>query len=165
MRSTAVFAFAILSAATQVAAQAKCSAQNIVDTCVKTYQPRLEKCAGNDWECYCQEARNVRTCYNNCPDTSDTSGIDSQVTAWCNAFSATLPTTTSAIVVPSGSGSSTATGSSTSGTSGAGAGSSIRASAASASASASADSAAGAVGVVKGMGLAVGLVVVAGAFL
>jgi len=156
MRSTAVFAFALLAVATQVAAQTRCSAQNILDTCIKTYQPRLDKCTGNNWECYCQESRNILTCYNNCPDT-DASGPKNQAESYCNAWSASLPSSTSGAVAPSGS--AVATGTSLSGA----AGSSTAGS--SASASAAADNAADAVVVAKGMGVAAGLVAVAGAFL
>lgn len=101
MRATTFIALAVsvASVAASPAVSSVCSAQNIVDACLATFKPRLAECKGNDWACYCTEATNIQTCYNNCPK-SDHSGVDSQVVAWCGAYSATLPTTTSAVAVP-----------------------------------------------------------------
>ena len=52
-----------------VAAQDKCDAQNIVDTCVQGYQSRIDACNENpnDFICLCDVYRDVLVCYNNCP--------------------------------------------------------------------------------------------------
>ena len=86
MRFATVFTVA-LSAAGFAAAQKKCDAQNIVDTCVAGYQSRIEACqkGGNDFICLCDVYRDVLVCYNNCPDSQDRSPVQNQVTSYCTA--------------------------------------------------------------------------------
>ncbi|CCX34957.1 hypothetical protein FPQ18DRAFT_350791 [Pyronema domesticum] len=87
MRATVLSVFAVALSAAAVSAQVKeCDAQNILDACKSQYEPRLAACTGNDWECYCTEATNLKQCYNVCPNV-DKSGVSSQVVSYCGAFS------------------------------------------------------------------------------
>ncbi|KAI9691311.1 MAG: hypothetical protein M1820_009774 [Bogoriella megaspora] len=62
-----------------------CDAQTILDTCVSQYKPQLDACGGNDWDCLCQSATNLKTCYNNCPNDPTGSSVQQQVTQYCDA--------------------------------------------------------------------------------
>ncbi|KAI5813733.1 hypothetical protein BZA77DRAFT_345766 [Pyronema omphalodes] len=81
--------FALVGAATVVKAN-ECIAQNILDACKAIHEPRLLACKGNDWECYCNEATNLATCFNNCPNL-DASPVKNQVIQYCMAYSAAKP--------------------------------------------------------------------------
>lgn len=87
MRFSTAVAVAISASATLVAAQTKCAAQNIVDTCVSSYQSRIDACnkKGNDFICLCDVYSDVLVCYNNCPDSQDRPPVENTVTSYCNA--------------------------------------------------------------------------------
>jgi hypothetical protein len=78
MRFITAIAVALSATVSLVAAQDKCDAQNIVDTCVQGYQSRIDDCNKNpnDFICLCDVYRDVLVCYNNCPGTS--SPLDQQ---------------------------------------------------------------------------------------
>lgn len=84
--STAV-ALALSAAASLVAAEDKCQAQNIVDACVSSYQARIQGCNAkpNDYICMCDVYTDVLVCYNNCPDSTAKSPVQNQVTQFCQA--------------------------------------------------------------------------------
>jgi len=102
-----------------------CDAFNIVETCISQYGPRANACPPNEYSCMCIEYTNLLTCYNNCPMDTNSSGIKSSVTSFCNAAAAASsassmtntakPTSgagssTVASSAPTGSGSPTTTG-------------------------------------------------------
>jgi len=67
--------------------QSDCDAQNILDTCVAQFSPQLDACKASDWECMCQQATNLLSCYDNCPDATDFGGADSKKASYCDAWS------------------------------------------------------------------------------
>ncbi|USP76742.1 hypothetical protein yc1106_04016 [Curvularia clavata] len=87
MRFSTAVAVTVAASASLVAAQNKCAAQNIVDTCVTSYQSRIDACnkKGNDFICLCDVYRDVLVCYNNCPDSQDRPPVENTVTSYCNA--------------------------------------------------------------------------------
>ncbi|KAL7274417.1 hypothetical protein RUND412_002692 [Rhizina undulata] len=88
MRVTALLAVTFASfAAAQSSSATACAAQYIVDACVQTEDSNTT-CTPNDWECMCNKATNLLTCYNNCPNDSAKFGYQSQQTAYCGAASA-----------------------------------------------------------------------------
>ncbi|KAI4665678.1 uncharacterized protein J4E78_003141 [Alternaria triticimaculans] len=82
-----ITAVAFAATASFVAAQDKCDAQNIVDTCVQGYQGRIDDCNknGNDFICLCDVYRDVLVCYNNCPDSLEKPPVQNTVTSYCGA--------------------------------------------------------------------------------
>lgn len=66
---------------------------SIVDACVEGYQARITGCqkGGNDYICLCDVYRDVLTCYNNCPDSSDKPPVQNQVTQFCLAAEPYVP--------------------------------------------------------------------------
>jgi len=87
MRTSTALAIILSASASLVAAQQKCDAQNIVDTCVQGYQARIEACQknGNDFICLCDVYRDVLVCYNNCPNSNERPPVENTVTSYCNA--------------------------------------------------------------------------------
>ncbi|EDU47051.1 gpi anchored serine-threonine rich protein [Pyrenophora tritici-repentis] len=87
MRTSTALAIVLSATASLVAAQQKCDAQNIVDTCVSGYQARIEACQkkGNDFICLCDVYRDVLVCYNNCPNSNERSPVENTVTSYCGA--------------------------------------------------------------------------------
>ncbi|EMD60043.1 hypothetical protein GGP41_009452 [Bipolaris sorokiniana] len=87
MRFSTAVAVALSASVSLVAAQNKCDAQNIVDTCVSGYQSRIDACnkKGNDFICLCDVYRDVLVCYNNCPNSLDKPPVENTVTSYCNA--------------------------------------------------------------------------------
>ncbi|KAF1940769.1 hypothetical protein EJ02DRAFT_220570 [Clathrospora elynae] len=87
MRFSTAIAIAFSASASFVAAQDKCEAQNIVDTCVSGYQSRIDTCNENpnDWICLCDVYRDVLVCYNNCPNSADKPPVQNTVTSYCQA--------------------------------------------------------------------------------
>ncbi|OAG18285.1 hypothetical protein CC77DRAFT_223095 [Alternaria alternata] len=87
MRFITAIAVAISASASFVAAQDKCDAQNIVDTCVQGYQSRIDACNENpnDFICLCDVYRDVLVCYNNCPDSLEKPPVQNTVTSYCGA--------------------------------------------------------------------------------
>lgn len=87
MRFSTAVAITLSASASLVAAQSKCDAQNIVDTCVQGYQSRIDACQqkGNDFICLCDVYRDVLVCYNNCPNSQDKPPVENTVTSYCNA--------------------------------------------------------------------------------
>ncbi|CAA9964217.1 hypothetical protein CFE70_007127 [Pyrenophora teres f. teres 0-1] len=87
MRTSTALAIVLSASASLVAAQQKCDAQNIVDTCVSGYQARIEACQkkGNDFICLCDVYRDVLVCYNNCPNSNERPPVENTVTSYCGA--------------------------------------------------------------------------------
>ncbi|RAR11581.1 gpi anchored serine-threonine rich protein [Stemphylium lycopersici] len=87
MRFTTAVAVAFTASISFVAAQDKCDAQNIVDSCVAGYQSRIDTCneTPNDFVCLCDVYRDVLVCYNNCPDSLEKPPVQNTVTSYCNA--------------------------------------------------------------------------------
>ncbi|KAG9190660.1 hypothetical protein G6011_08748 [Alternaria panax] len=87
MRFITAVAVAISASASFVAAQDKCDAQNIVDTCIEGYQSRIDACNENpnDFICLCDVYRDVLVCYNNCPDSLEKPPVQNTVTSYCGA--------------------------------------------------------------------------------
>ncbi|KAF2142369.1 uncharacterized protein K452DRAFT_17584 [Aplosporella prunicola CBS 121167] len=95
-----------------------CPAQNILDACLDTLQPRAAACPANDWVCLCNTHQDILTCYNNCPGLPARSGVQSQVASYCGAAAPALSSSSeaaktrpSASATSARSGSGTATGS------------------------------------------------------
>ncbi|RMZ66198.1 gpi anchored serine-threonine rich [Pyrenophora seminiperda CCB06] len=87
MRTSTAVAIVLSASASFVAAQQKCDAQNIVDTCVSGYQDRIDACQknGNDFICLCDVYRDVLVCYNNCPNSNQRPPVENTVTSYCGA--------------------------------------------------------------------------------
>ncbi|EOA92294.1 uncharacterized protein SETTUDRAFT_162716 [Exserohilum turcica Et28A] len=87
MRFSTAVAITLSASASLVAAQNKCDAQNIVDTCVQGYKSRIDGCnqKPNDFICLCDVYRDVLVCYNNCPNSLDKPPVENTVTSYCNA--------------------------------------------------------------------------------
>ncbi|CAZ86345.1 unnamed protein product [Tuber melanosporum] len=81
-----------------------------IETCISQYSPRVSGCSQNDYSCLCVEYTNLLTCYNNCPKDTNSSGIKSSVTSFCNAAAAASSASalTNTAKSTSGTGSSTA---------------------------------------------------------
>ncbi|KAL4809719.1 hypothetical protein BDV18DRAFT_157467 [Aspergillus unguis] len=127
-----------------------CPAQNILDTCVDTYRPRLDACGANEWSCLCDETENLLTCYNNCPGDGARNGIEQQRTSYCNTAKQLSSTTTTTTTSTSTTSTSTSTSTSDS---------SQTASATGAAASDTAEDGAGRVEMGLGLGMGMGLAV------
>ncbi|KAG0634838.1 hypothetical protein HOY80DRAFT_1058818 [Tuber brumale] len=116
--SAIVFALALagFTSAQTFQVDHSCDAFNIVETCISQYSPRASKCPPNDYSCMCIEYTNLLTCYNNCPMDTNSSGVKSSVTSFCNAAAAasSAPALTNTAKPTSGTGSSTAASSPTS---------------------------------------------------
>ncbi|KAM3420565.1 hypothetical protein BST61_g3827 [Cercospora zeina] len=85
----------------------------IIESCLGTTKSQFDACAPQDWDCLCEQANNVLTCYNNCPSAPDRFGYEQTKVANCNAASAYGSKSSSATGSPTGS----ASGSSPSNTS------------------------------------------------
>ncbi|KAF2210410.1 hypothetical protein CERZMDRAFT_86138 [Cercospora zeae-maydis SCOH1-5] len=84
----------------------------IIESCLGTTKSQFDACAPQDWDCLCEQANNVLTCYNNCPSAPDRFGYEQTKVANCNAASAYGSKTSSA----TGSATGSASGSSPSNT-------------------------------------------------
>ncbi|KAL6707197.1 hypothetical protein ACN47E_004744 [Coniothyrium glycines] len=87
MRFSTAVALVFSATAGFAAAQEKCAAQTILDTCVAGYQTRIDDCneKGNDYICLCNVYKDVLVCYNNCPDSNARPPVQNQVTQFCQA--------------------------------------------------------------------------------
>ncbi|PUU79727.1 hypothetical protein B9Z19DRAFT_794141 [Tuber borchii] len=81
-----------------------------IETCVSQYAPTITACVGGDYACQCTAYTNLLTCYNNCPNDKNSSGVKSSVTSFCNAAAAasSASSLTNTATSTSGTGSSTA---------------------------------------------------------
>ncbi|KAF8248296.1 hypothetical protein K440DRAFT_642628 [Wilcoxina mikolae CBS 423.85] len=139
MHAVTVITFALAAVGAVAAQQKECDAQNILDACSEQYKPRLDAC-------------------------KDKSGVQNQVTSYCGAYSASLPTSSKA-ATPSKTGSASSSKSTSDSTSTSSDTSKSDTSAA-ASASSSAKTGDGClVTPAKSFGVVAGLLAVAGAFL
>lgn len=60
----------------------------IIESCLGTTKSQFDACDSQDWDCLCEQANNVLTCYNNCPSAPDRFGYEQTKVANCNAASA-----------------------------------------------------------------------------
>ncbi|USW58581.1 hypothetical protein Slin15195_G119000 [Septoria linicola] len=90
MHASAAFIFAIAGFAAAQTAPSGCgeSIDLIIESCLGTTQAQFDACTPNDWDCLCEQANNVLTCYNNCPSAPDRFGFEQTKVANCNAASA-----------------------------------------------------------------------------
>jgi hypothetical protein len=61
---------------------------SIIKSCLGSTQPQLDACEANDWDCMCEQANNVLTCYNNCPSAPQKFGMEQTKVSYCNASKA-----------------------------------------------------------------------------
>jgi hypothetical protein len=60
----------------------------IIQTCLGTEKAQLANCSPNDWDCLCEQSKNVLTCYNNCPSDPNRFGAEQTSVSYCNAAKA-----------------------------------------------------------------------------
>jgi hypothetical protein len=77
------------------------SLSSVLDDCLGLEQPQLAACKTNDWDCMCNQANNVLTCYNNCPNDPNAFSAQQVKVSYCNAASVYG---TSASAVPTSTG-------------------------------------------------------------
>ena len=64
-------------------------AENNTDNSISIQtKSQFDACDSQDWDCLCEQANNVLTCYNNCPSAPDRFGYEQTKVANCNAASA-----------------------------------------------------------------------------
>ncbi|KAL4877169.1 hypothetical protein BJY04DRAFT_198688 [Aspergillus karnatakaensis] len=86
-----------------------CGAQYILDACIQTIQSQVDACGPNEWDCLCEQANNMLTCYNNCPGDPGRTAVQQQRDSYCNAAGITSTSTTSTTATSTRTSSSTST--------------------------------------------------------
>ncbi|KAK4126684.1 hypothetical protein N657DRAFT_566934 [Parathielavia appendiculata] len=59
---------AVLASCAMAQTTTGCAANYIVEACLSSENAKLNSCGREEWECLCQQWKNIITCYNNCPN-------------------------------------------------------------------------------------------------
>jgi cobalamin biosynthesis Mg chelatase CobN len=83
MQIKLVLAIATATFAGFAAAQQKCTAQNILNECLKNAKAVVDACGQTDYKCLCQTNKAMLECYINCPQDPTKGTQESLVSSWC----------------------------------------------------------------------------------
>jgi len=98
-----LFPLAVLASSAVAQTTSVCLADYIVKACLSSEKAKLTSCVSTDYDCQCQQWKNIITCYNNCPDDPDQFTAGGQRDIFCgyaSQFASTTAKVAAATQVP-----------------------------------------------------------------
>ncbi|KAL2022005.1 hypothetical protein VTK56DRAFT_6245 [Thermocarpiscus australiensis] len=98
-----LFPVAVLASAAAAQTTSTCAADYIVEACLSGERAKLANCQTGDYDCQCNQWKNIITCFNNCPNDPRKFENQGQMQIFCG-YASQFPSTTR-VAIPASSGS------------------------------------------------------------